>query len=217
MNDKETVKLLQYHHLLYKNLYSNNFSETARLVIDEHLGSFKPNKVQIILQFFRNLKNGIIPAIARDLQGLTAILLIKKDEGYMTKLKKTKFADYLIAKLQDSQAFTITRSDENKKVTIFDDEKEFLDEFKEKHGLDNDQAFYELLSTTFAFSIWRTLINLSKERVTMTELNECFGVLQQFALLLGILKVSQCKAKVYVEFFPYFFKNEFMEMIEDVI
>ncbi|MFP3234821.1 MAG: hypothetical protein RXR08_14665, partial [Sulfolobaceae archaeon] len=122
LNDPESVKLLQYHHLLYKNLYSNNYSETARLVIDEHAGKFKPNKVRLITQFFRNLKNGIIPALARDLQGLTAVLLIKKDEGYITKLKKTKFADYLIAKIQDSQAYTITWSDENKKVTILDEE-----------------------------------------------------------------------------------------------
>ena len=181
------------------------------------MGKFKPNKVQLILQFFRNLRNGIIPALARDLQGLIAILLIKKDEGYITKLKKTKFADYLIAKIQNSEAYTITRADENKKITILDEEKKFLDDFKEKHSLDNDGAFYELMSTTFAFSIWRTLINLSKERVTITELTECFGVLQEFALLVGLLKVSECKAKVYVEFFPYFFKNSFLEMIEDVL
>jgi hypothetical protein len=214
---EETANLLQFHHLLYKYEHLvNTYSQTAEFVIREHMRIFIPNRTKLIISLFKMLKSGIIPAMINDLKDYAYFLLIKNDDYVVNSKKYSNVYEYLEAVLPGLNALNVIRTASNKKISLNEEEKEYLDEFKKSHLFETyEDAFDDLLTTTFAFSIWRTLVNLTNNNVNKEELH-IFDTLGEFALLFGVLK-EENKVKILIEFFPFFSTNEFFEMIEDVL
>ena len=214
---EETANLLQFHHLLYKYEHLvNTYSQTAEFVIREHMRIFIPNRTKLIISFFKMLKSGIIPAVINDLKDYAYFFLIKNDDYVVNSKKYSNVYEYLEAVLPGSHAYNVIRTASNKKISLNQEEKAFLDEFKKSHSFETyEDAIDDLLSTTFAFSIWRTLVNLANNNVNREELH-IFDTLGMFALLFCVLK-EENKVKILIEFFPFFSTNSFLEMIEDVL
>nr|WP_176579799.1 hypothetical protein [Acidianus ambivalens] len=163
------------------------------------------------------LKNGIIPPTVDDLKDYAYFLLIKNDSGYVVNNKKYSFLyDYLETELPGLHAFNVIHTSPNKRISLHEEEKAYLDKFKEEHSFETQEdAIIDLLSTTYVFSIWRTVVNLTENNVNDVEL-QVFDELGEFVLLFGVLKNNN-KVKILIEFFPFFTSNKFTEVIENVI